>query len=391
MWISIFVRQSASKITNAANRLSVLVKLDRLPYGIMSAVLATAALTTLLPARADAYGALGSRSISMSDTANAANNAAYQVNFSTVTGGQVIGSVVIKFCGNSPIIGDSCSAPTGFNTNYATLSLNTVTGNITGLSIDTTNSTSNKIILTRTAAAVANGAVSLTLGNGTSNGITNPANDNTSFYARILTYVNTTGNDGGNESANSTDAGGVALSTASQLNVTAKVQETLTFCVYTGADCTTGGTAIALGDGNGVLASTSTTYTGNAYYDLASNAFGGVSVKMKGNTLKSGAFTITPNGASCTADVATTSVEQFGLRLSSLGAAQTATAPYDCTTAHHGFDLTNTNTVYGQEIGKTTGASDVSSTQLEFAAKSAGTTEAGVYTTTLTLIATATY
>ncbi len=118
------------------------------------------------------------------------------------------------------------------------------------------------------------------------------------------------------------------MSTANQLNVTAKVQETLTFCVYTLADCATGGTAVTLGDSNGVLFNTATTYTGTASFDLASNAFGGVSVKMQGDTLKSGSFTITPHGAACTADSTATSLEQFGIRISSAGFGQTATAPY---------------------------------------------------------------
>jgi hypothetical protein len=358
-------------------------------YGLPALGFVLAILVVVVPARVEAYGALGNRSILMSSTQNGATNTAYQVGFNTVTAGQTIGSVVIEFCANSPIIGDSCSIPNGMDTNYGTLSLNSVTGNITGLSVDTTHSSVNRVVLTRSALAVANGPVTLTLGNGTTNGITNPSNGSITFYARILTFVTTDGS--GSESANATDAGGVALSTANQLNVTAKVQETLTFCVYTLATCTDGGSSVTLGDINGVLASTSTTYTGTAKYDVASNAFGGVSVKVKGDTLKSGTFSITPTGGACTADSTSTATEQFGLRLSALGAGQTATAPYDCSPGSHGFDIANVNTVYGQEIGKTVGATDVSATTIEFAAKSAGTTEAGVYTSTLTLVATATY
>ncbi len=112
---------------------------------------------------------------------------------------------------------------------------------------------------------------------------------------------------------------------------------------------------------------------------------------MKGDTLKSGSFTITPDGAACTADVTATGVEQFGVRISTAGLGQTATAPYNCLAGRHGFDSTNTNTVYGQEIASTLGATDISTSTIELAAKSAGTTEAGVYTSTLTLVATATY
>ncbi len=372
-------------------RSSVRHYFQRTMHIAMSGVLLVAALSVIHPGTANAYAPLSNRSILLSSTANGATNVAYQVGFTLATNNQTIGSVVVEVCGNSPILGDSCTVPTGFNSNYATLSLNSVTGNITGLSIDTTNSTSNRIVLKRTAGTVANSAVTFTLGNGTTNGLTNPANNNLTFYARIMTFTNTTGNDGGNETANATDAGGIAMSTANQLNVTAKVQETLTFCVYTGINCAAGGTAVTLGDANGVLASTTTTYSSTAFYDVASNAFSGVSVRIKGDTLKSGSFSIDPQGSTCTNDSTTSSVEQFGIRMSALGAGQTATAPYDCVPGKHSFDITNVNTVYGQEIGRTSGATDVSASTIELAAKSAGTTEAGVYTTTLTLIATATY
>lgn len=347
--------------------------------------------SAIRPQPASAYGLLASRSIQMSSSANGADNTAYKVGFTTVTNGATIGSVVVEFCSNTPILGDTCTAPSGFNTNKATLALNNLTGNITGLTIDTTNSTGNKIVLTRSAAAVAAGAVSFELGNGTSNGLKNPTTTNTTFFARLILFPSTDGT--GNEITGSIDAGGVALSTANVLDVTAKVQETLVFCVYTQADCATGGTAVALGDTNGVLSATNTVYTNTAKFDLASNALGGVAVKLKGDTLKSGSFSITPSGTTCTADSALTSVEQFGVRVSSTGAGQSSSTPllYGCGANNHTFDVANTNTVYGENIVTTAGATDPSSSTLELAAKAAGTTEAGIYTTTLQLIATATY
>jgi hypothetical protein len=356
---------------------------------LVAAVLMAAALTSLMPEKAQAFGTLNSRSITLSSSANGANNTAYQVNFTTTTNNQNIGSVVIKFCANSPIIGDSCSQPSGFNTNYSTLSLSSNTGNITGLSVDTTHSTINQVVLTRSAGAVANGAVSLTLGNGVTNGITNPTTQNTTFYARIYTLTATDGS--GNESTASLDAGGIAMSTANQLNVTAKVQEALTFCVYTDVDCATGGNGVILGDPNGVLESTTTTYTSSAKFDVSSNAVSGVAIRLKGDTLKSGTFAIDAYGNSCTADSSSSGSEQFGLRMSILGTGLSATSPYNCASGLHGFDTTNTTTLYGQQIAATSGATDVSTSTIEFAAKSANTSEAGVYTTTLTLIATATY
>jgi hypothetical protein len=214
------------------------------------------------------------------------------------------------------------------------------------------------------------------------------------FYARIMTFTNSTGADGGDENNNATDAGGIALSINQQLRVTAKVQEALLFCVYTDVDCATGGNSVTLGDPNGVLASNSTEYKANANFDVSSNAVAGVSIRMQGNTLKSGAnFTIDPAGDICTADSSATNVEQFGLRMLTLGTGVSASAPYDCLPDNHAFNTSSSGitSTFGQEIAHTSGATDISASTIEFAAKAANTSEAGVYTTTLTLIATATY
>jgi hypothetical protein len=370
-------------------------RLKRSGYLCVVVVLMLAVTPFALFSRADAYNQVSGRSIKMSTAASGASNVAYQVNFTTVTDNQTIGSVVVEFCDNSPIIGDSCTHGSGFlNTNFASISISNNVGNITGLSVDATNSSVNRLVLTRTAGTVANGAVSLTLGNGTSNGITNPATTDITFYARIMTFTNTTGTPPSADENNATDAGGVALSTSSTLRVTAKVQESLIFCVYTDVDCATGGTAVTLGDENGVLASNSTTYTANANFDIASNAVSGVAVRVKGDVLKSGIFSIDPAGASCLTDPTATNVEMFGLRLDTLGAGVTADAPYNCASGAHGFDNNTTNgtaSQFGQSIAHTSGATDIVSSTVEFAAKSANTSEAGVYITDLQLVATATY
>jgi hypothetical protein len=328
-------------------------------YCAVAALMVLSVVITLLPARANAYNQVSSRSIMMSSSAAGATNVAYQVNFTTV--------------------------------------MNNISGNITSLSVDSSsNSTANRIVLTRTAGTVANGPVSFTLGNGTSNGITNPTSTVGTFYARILILASTDGTLPGSSTNenDATDAGGVAISTANQLHVTAKVQESLLFCVYTDTDCATGGNDVKLGDLNGVLASNSTTYTGSANFDVASNAVSGVSIHLKGTTLTSGSFTIDPAGSSCISDPTASSTEMFGLRMLTLPTGMTSTAPYNCASGHHAFDA-NTSTgipsTFGQEIAHTTGASDILTSTIEFAAKSALTSEAGVYTTTLTLIATATY
>lgn len=374
--------------------LSIRSRLARGSYFAAAVMVVLMVIVAVNPVMADAYGQVANRSIQLSSTANGATNVAYNVNFTTVTNNQNMGSIVVLVCGNSPILGDSCTIPSGFSWNAGTSSLNNVSTNLTGLAIDTVNSTANKLVLTRgTASTFTNAAVTFTVGNGTTNGVTNATlTTSQTFYARIITYTSTNGS--GNETTDPLDAGGIAMSLASQLNVTAKVQEALFFCVYTGTDCAAGGTGVTLGDENGVLASNVTTYTSTAKFSVSSNAVSGVSVRLKGTTLTSGAFTIDPHGASCTTDSIVSSVEQFGLRMQTLGAGVTPTAPYNCATGAHGFDANNatgTTSLFGQEIARTSGATDITESVIEFAAKSANTSEAGVYTTALTLIATATY
>ncbi len=369
-------------------------RLQRSGYLGLALVMILSVSLFLLPMHAEAYNQVSSRSIIMSSTTVDATNVAYQVNFTTVTNNQTVGSVVVRICSNSPIIGDTCTAPGGFSFNKSSLTISNNTGNITGLSVDASaNSSVNRIVLTRSAGTVANGAVSITLGNGTTNGITNPSATQT-FYARILVLTSTDGTVSGGDENNATDAGGVAISTASQLRVTAKVQEALIFCVYTELTCQDGGTAISLGDENGVLASNSTTYVGEAKFDIASNAVAGVVVRLKGDTLKSGPFSISAAGASCLTNPTASGTEMFGLRMRTLGAGTLADAPYNCVTGQHALDTNNTNgttSTFGHQIAHTSGATDIVTSIIEFAAKSANTSEAGVYTTDLTLVATATY
>lgn len=397
-------------------------KARRAGWLLIIAVFAFGLASAVHPAPAAAYGLLSTRSIEMSsseaNTKPGGVNVIYNVNFTLATSGQTFGAIVIHFCSNDPIIGDGCTAPAGLLTNYSTLSLNgwTASGITTAPTIDTTNSNNNTVILKEATAATVTGTptISFSLGNGSSNGFTNPTAVNQTFFARITVYSTTaptwssTGDAAGGTNATTektaTDAGGVALSTAQELDVTAKVQEQLTFCVYTGTNCAGGGGTINMGDANGVLAATNTTYLDSTpKFDLASNALNGVVVRLKGDTLKSGSFSISPDGATCTADSTTTTVSQFGVRVVTYGTGQyngsatSSTGPtggtddFGCLAGNHKFDPTATNTTYGENFVRTFGATDNSTTNFELAAKASSTTPAGVYTTTLQLIATGTY
>lgn len=384
-----------------------------------SILVAATALPAILLGRANA-AQVTSRKITMTNSAVSATDVTYDVDFVAPTGSSDIGGVVVDFCANSPLIGVACTAPTGFDLDAANLAISGLTG-LTGFTKHA-NTDANTVILTNgTPENVANNVnISFELGNSatpTNVSVQNPSTLGT-FYARIITYdtqanaaayddtqVNPTGG---------IDWGGVALSTTNNLTVTARVQETLTFCVYTNAAANCSGAAnssIDIPNSTTPLSPNSVSTNSDARFSLASNALSGVQVRMWSNNgsegvLKSGTYTISAFGPTvddvCTADSATTSVEQFGMRLSTVGSGQTAAAPYNCAASNHGWDAdsaagagandtTTVGSTYGDTIATTGGATDESFSTMEFAAKSALTTEAGIYQSVLNFIATGTY
>lgn len=394
------------------------------------------------------------RYIRMSSSANGTltdgQDVTYKVGFTVADDTQDIGGIVIEFCSDTPIIGDTCTAPTGMDVDAANLALNQP-GFPTGFTVDVAESTANKVVLNHVTDVDPDPAedVEFDLGTAAANdGIDNPETTNTTFYARILTYTTATGADdytstdldGPGNATPPVDAGGIALSTAAQITITAKVPEKLTFCVYTSISANTcsgvTGTAITLGDDNGVLSDVEEFVNKDAQYTVATNALYGVAIRIKGGTLKTSPGCPETPGQSCSIDAAlptggppgTTPVasvdgsEQFGFctYASAGGATLTPAAPYndaDCnTTVDNANDAGNNNpddaalagtafafdndiinnptnatiSTYGQIIANKA-AGTFSTGVLAFLGNITTTTEPGIYTTTLTFIATGTY
>lgn len=395
-------------------------RLRRSVYAVLALVVAVA---TIVPA----FGGIAhadqvqDRYIKMSSSANAATNVSYEVGFDVATTGNVEG-VVVDFCSNTPIIGDSCTAPASFSVGTPTVA--TSGGANTGLSGSWTAANENSgrtlTLKNSTGGSIsAGGQVIFTLSTAT-----NPATTNTSFYARIFTFDTDTDVDtwvatpNGSSTANVIDSGGVALRTAAQVTVTAKVQETLTFCVYDNVNCAGGADGIALGDANGVLSVSDEFINKEAAFDLASNAADGVTVRFKANnTLLSGANDINAIGG--TPATSTPGSEQFGLcAYRSSGTLMAIDTIYDGATAapagecsgtvdnsggtptasddngaQFALDMDNTlgaTSTYGDTIA-TMAAGTSETATLSFLGNIASTTPAGIYTSTLTFIATGQY
>lgn len=384
-------------------------KLKRANNIFLSLLLLVAASGYFFVGRAYATnGILDTRSITMTSSANAATNVKYSVKFNVGTTGN-IGGLVIDFCTEDPLPGDACTNPPSFSANKATIGNPTAQVGVVNWVLDTTNSTNQHLILTRTAASISAGTtISFDLGNGTSTGFTNPATSNTAFYARVFTYaVTATAQAYSSASPGSyVDYGGIALTTTAQLSITAKVEEQITLCIYTGANCGAGGTAVVLGDANGILDVSHSYSNKNAKFDAATNAANGMTVYAQGSTLTSPqGNSITPIGA--TAASSATGSEQFGFCVSKSGGSLTASAPYNnanCSTvtggqdgtgtAQFAYDVTSTPNMTssgGDIIASSSGPSTTTVGTLAFVANIAPTTKAGVYTTTMTFIGVGSY
>jgi hypothetical protein len=383
----------------------------------------------------DAYaatpGLLASRSIEMSSSVAGATGVQYTISFKTATGGFPIEGIVIDFCDNSPLINTACTFAGGTQS----ISLTSVTwtgGSITGPSdTNTANWTMTKVspllVLYDSNGADTSNVSAATQVTIVLAGFVNPnytactggTPPNCTFYARILTYSTAAGATSyapqtiGAVQPPLIDDGGIALSTNQAITVTSKVQEQLTFCVFTSGSCAGGGGAVLLGDTQGVLYTTGPFVDKTTTYTIATNAVNGLAIRMLGPTLTSGSNTIAAIGAVATAS--STGNSQFGL--CSWESTETTmvlniTSPYNganCSTvtqsagtittgglgsgALFAFDTTQTTTTYGATLATASVGSSAGSATgiIAFLGNTSVTQPAGLYTTTLTFVATATY
>jgi hypothetical protein len=259
-------------------------------------------------------GQVQSRSIEMSNSAVSATAVSYQTQFYP-TAVTAVGGITVDFCANDPIIGDTCTAPTGFSVGASP----TYTG-LTGIGsggtwVASSNGAHNLFYLTNTTAQAPTGTSTFIVF--TITGVANPTSAAASFYARIITWdtsahalAYTSGQTG--VLTGELDYGGVALATTNSLVITSKVQESITFCVYTAAldsgNCSAAtGSTIALGNANGVLS------TQGPYVDISTKYDIQTTVPTSGTNVIE-ASTLSGTGAvAATGYANSTLVPQFGI------------------------------------------------------------------------------
>jgi len=389
-----------------------------------------------LPAWSGTYASadqLINRSLKMSDsTPGVTTNLQYILTFTT--GNVSAQSIIVDFCSDTPLIGSTCA----FN---AGVTVPTLAATPTIIGGGTVSSANGRTLKVTGLTIGANATYSLTI-NG---GITNPSALGT-FYARIITYAGTNANNyvpatlTGDPTTTSTyvDYGGVALSTAQQVNITTRVMESLSFCASkVNIDGTAGASfddcseatppTLDIGHGTPKVLESGTVDSDMAYTQLSTNASSGAIVRMKAtNTCANGGLS-KDGGATCniggTTDLTYVNGEgpivfvantaAFGLFVSDsrtttgIAASQgtvTADPNYNDgineneaapTTVHYGMDNRNTtegvNSTYGDPIASSAGPVNKVNNDLLFAATPSLTTPAGIYTANEILIATGTF
>jgi hypothetical protein len=325
-----------------------------------------------LPLNANA-GTFSPRSVTLSDTAASATST-YKFDFTTGSTGSV-GSIEFLYCTTAS---GTCTTPTGLTTTSATLTAQT---GATGFTM--VNTTNGAPYITRTASSISSAtALSYTVGV-----VTNPSATNTTFFVRLKTFATTTA------TGSSTDAGVVAASTANHIVVNAQVDEILTFCVYTGANCAAGGSTVDLG-----VLTPAVTGTGLSLMDAGTNAGSGFAIQYNAPTLTSGGNTIPAVGATAVAPVLGTG--QFGINatgpniapavtgsaaptgVSPIGAAATNYATADFYAFVAGTPTT---------IATSSGAANTTTFTVSYLANVNSSQAAGAYTSTFVYICTATF
>ena len=381
------------------------------PRTILSAVLLLATVSFAFQTKFVSAAQITQRSLTLETGATgdggskAGGNVNHQFTFTVPTGGN-IGSIQFLYCttaSNPTITPDPCTTPTGLVTTSATLGNDTGSA-ATGFSMvtNTGNTPNGTYHLTRTAASVnANDVLSFQI-----DGITNPTAENEAFFVRISTFAST------DTTGTATDTGTVAASTATQIELSGTMPESLIFCtgdtigVNGGGipDCSTAGPGDITFD---QLFSPTDTATASSQMAASTNAMSGYNITVAGTTLESGANEIPAMSAATTGSRGS---GQFGMNLT-LNTTTTSTNPVGALIAplSNGTNLRaqaaadyaipdTFKFVPGESIARSDNGSPVNGaptdTQIytvSYIVNVAGSQPAGTYVSTLTYVCTATF
>lgn len=237
-------------------------------FGALVAVL-TFGLVPLVHVMNTEAAPLPFRSVRIEHSAPGANTI-HIYNFN-IPSSSIVGSTVFEYCTNDPFLNTPCTPPDGLDLSAA--NLDSESGD-TGYSVDGLSTTANRLVITRTPAMSNVGPSQYVFSD-----VINPSIVGT-VYVRISLHASTDG------SGPYGDGGGVVFGIVRQLTTSAFVPPFLIFCVgvTVAPDCSsTTGSNINLGE-----LSRSTAKTATSQFAGATNDLTGFFTHLVANTMTSG-------------------------------------------------------------------------------------------------------
>lgn len=313
------------------------------------------------------------RSLTLSNSAPNATGVNYSFNL-TVPSNTIIQSYSAEICTTAY---NSCTTPSGFDAGSATLlSQPSGFGDSSGWSADS--SDAGKIRMQHGSNSNSPGSSQSV----TFDGITNPSSTNFEYFARITTYSNA-------DYTGEIDTGVVAVSTATQIDLTGTVPPILTFCVGTSisSDCSSAtGNSLDFGEFSPTSASTAT-----SQMRANTNGGGGYVITVNGTTLTSGTNSIP---ALSTQTASNPGTSQFGMNLRNNTTPNVGSDPMGS-----GIGTYNSNYgtadqfrfVDGDTVAQAAQETNSNTFTSSYIANIEPSQAAGTYSTTLTYICTATF
>lgn len=283
-----------------------------------------------------------------------------------------IGSIKFEYCSNSPSFYKTCTAPAGLDVSSAALS--SQSGN-TGFAVDAGLGMANQIIIHRTAAAGL-----MVPSEYVFSGITNPSTSGESVFVKISTHTAEDASDA------NIDTGAVAFAVQSIFNVNAYVPPFLQMCVgvTVSPDCSSmDGDSVDLG----LLLSTRPG-KGQSQFAIATNDPNGYVVYAMGTTLTSGS-NIIPALPTPTNSIPGTAQFGINLRANLIPVVGQNPVGIGTGTPAPAYNIPNRFTyVDGDSITTAILPSDYNRMTVSYMANVPKTQPPGIYSTTITYVAT---
>lgn len=294
----------------------------------------------------------------------------YTVSFKYISP-QAIGSVDLLFC-ESPIPYEDCVTPPGLDVSNAVLSNQTTETDFSILSKST-----NHITLTRVPKII----TSSDLSSYKFDGIKNPTDTTKAFAIRLRTHTST------DATGNQVDFGSVRGQVQTGIAIQAQVPPMLIFCAAQEVEEGCTGTNDTFYSDLGELTPDST-LVGYSQMAVGTNASGGFAITANGTSMAAGTATIDTLD---TPTESTKGVNQFGINLvanSDPAIGGNPEGPFANAVASPDYSIPNKyKYVSGDVVAYSPNVSLMKKFTVSYVVNSSPTLRAGVYTTTLTFIA----